>query len=487
MVSFSVDAKTFTEFPHYWEHCIGSSHGYTALREDYRRQLKKVHDELGFKRVRFHGLFNDDMGVCQARMSPNPEDAKIIDYNFSNIDSIFDFLLEIGMKPFIEVADMPSCLAATNTKCFAWDMHTSPPADYEKWNLFIREFVEHLGDRYGKDEVKKWHFEIWNEPNNSMFWSGTKEQYFELYENTSRVIKSVCLEYQVGGPATSCNMWIPEFIEYCEENHVPLDFITTHHYPADETLWKRGNYSFEAMMELLMSGEKRIFNRDIMKQMTQKARKDAKEYPLYYTEWNISASSTDSLHDDPYSAAMVAKILVGNAGLVQGYSYWTFSDIFEELGQHAGPYHGGFGLVNYYGVPKPVYRCFELFHNTGYKRFDVHAKTTDTTAEIVALEIENGMRLIIYNYITPDKPQEAQTVEIKIPSGYTAEGATVTRIDNTHSNPKAAWANMGAPVYLKNDETDALEKASELIAEPYTSNIINVPPQGIVAIDLMRK
>ena len=46
-------------------------------------------------------------------------------------------------------------------------------------------------------------------------------------------------------------------------------------------------------------------------------------------------------------------------GLVQGYSYWTFSDIFEENYFASLPFHGGFGLLNIHGIPKPAYRAFQ--------------------------------------------------------------------------------------------------------------------------------
>ncbi len=60
-----------SRFEHYWELCVGSSHAYTALRADYRRQLTRAHDELGFRYVRFHGIFNDDMCVCVEKKNPS--------------------------------------------------------------------------------------------------------------------------------------------------------------------------------------------------------------------------------------------------------------------------------------------------------------------------------------------------------------------------------------------------------------------------------
>ncbi len=85
-------AEPTTPLPHFWEHTVGSDHAPMALRADWRQQLKRSHDELGFQYVRFHGLLSDDMGTLVR------EKNKLL-YSFFNADQVFDFLLSIGMKP----------------------------------------------------------------------------------------------------------------------------------------------------------------------------------------------------------------------------------------------------------------------------------------------------------------------------------------------------------------------------------------------------
>lgn len=472
------------KFEHYWEMCVGSCHAYTALRADYRKQLKRVHDELGFSYVRFHGLFNDDMSVCIQAQSLGEEKAPI--YNFCNIDNIIDYLLEIGMRPFFELGDMPSCIAADKIQYFNYHMHVSPPKDIRLWNELIERFIKHLLERYGKDEVEKWYFEVWNEPNNAMFWSGTKEQYFELYENTVKVLKYYDSNIRVGGPATSCNMWIKEFIEYCEKNDISIDFISTHHYPADELLWKKGDFAFEDVINIIMSGQKRTFHKDIMYQMAKRAASDAGKYPVIYTEWNTSAQPNDYLHDECYASAMVTKILIENKGLVKGYSFWTFTDIFEECAQYPGPYHGGFGLLNYYGVPKPVYRSMQLLADTGDVSFPIIADDLGNVGAI-AVKRGNGIRLIIYNYNVPDSEVRSEKICVLLPEEYENRMTFVTKIDEEHSNPKALWERMGKPEYLNKNQIVNLEQESELKPERVLVTnkelMLEVPAYGVVAID----
>ncbi|MCK4260158.1 MAG: hypothetical protein KAX49_14365 [Halanaerobiales bacterium] len=191
MKEFRINAKeSGKSFPHYWELCVGSCHAYTALREDYRQQLRKTRKELGFKYIRFHGLFNDVMGTCVNRKSFQSK-TSYIEYNFVNIDNIFDFLLSIGMKPFVELGYMPSCLASGDETVFHYRGNITPPEDYNEWRDFIKAFAEHCVERYGLEEVRTWFFEVWNEPNLKTFWAGTQEEYFRLYEYSVKAIKSV--------------------------------------------------------------------------------------------------------------------------------------------------------------------------------------------------------------------------------------------------------------------------------------------------------
>jgi xylan 1,4-beta-xylosidase len=62
--TFVVDASNVTGvWTHFFEECVGSGHAALALRADWQEQMRQTKLELGFKEVRFHGLFVDDMSV----------------------------------------------------------------------------------------------------------------------------------------------------------------------------------------------------------------------------------------------------------------------------------------------------------------------------------------------------------------------------------------------------------------------------------------
>jgi xylan 1,4-beta-xylosidase len=455
-----------------------------GLRQDWRAQLAKVHQELGFQYVRFHGLLNDELSVCNKDSDGN------LRYSFFNIDSIFDFLLSIGMKPFIELGFMPEALASGPATCFHYKANITPPADYEGWSALVKTLTQHLADRYGIEEVRSWFFEVWNEPNLKFFWAGTKAEYFRLYESSARAIKSVDRQLRVGGPATAINAWIPDMLDFCRANDVPLDFISTHHYPTDDPLWKNSELTLEEFFAQF-GQETGKYERGILRKMTAKARAEAGALPLYYTEWNTSAILPDPVHDEPYSAALAAKTIADNHGLVEGYAFWTFSDLFEEGGQFSAPFHGGFGLQTIHGVPKPTYRVFEMLRRLGDERIEVTGGA-DATVEVLAVRGESDLTLLVYNHNIPDAEIREEEVVVTI-EGITPTGpASIARVDAQNANPRQTWIDLGSPEYPTPRELTRIEKASHVL--PDVLNVeeapegctlrLMVPAHGVAAIRL---
>ena len=480
-----------TPFPHFWELCVGSCHAVMGLRADWRRQLKIAHQELGFRYVRFHGLLDDAMSVVV-----KDQWSGAVRLSFFNIDSIFDYLLSIGMKPFLELGFMPSALASGTQTCFHYKANVTPPADYDQWGGLIQSLARHLVSRYGIEEVRSWFFEVWNEPNLPFFWAGTKEDYFKLYETAARAIKSVDSQLRVGGPATSVNAWIPDMIAFCQHSRAPLDFISTHHYPTDDPLWRNNDLSWEDFMKV--AGQ---YQRGVLFQMTAKARAEAGKLPLYYTEWNTSAMVPDALHDESFSAAMIAKTIADAAGLVEGYSFWTFTDLFEEGGQHAAPFHGGFGLQTVHGIRKPNYRLFELLHETGDQRLKVDvdsgSASTDhssvgcsSSAEALAVAGDHSLTVLVYNHDTPSASIKEEEVHLRLKGIGTRRPARLVRIDPQHANPKKKWQALGSPEYPTKDELAQIARASALVASVIRPEVgeegctfrLKIPPHGVAAV-----
>lgn len=459
-------------YPHYWEVSVGSCHAATILRADVQEQLRKARKDIGFQYLRFHGLLDDDMSVVIGGMVPGISPKQI---SFFNIDRVFDFLLEIGMKPFVELGFMPEALAGGDKTGFHYKNNITPPAKYEEWADLMTKLAVHLEERYGTREVRTWFFEVWNEPNLTFFWYGSRNEYFKLYQVTAEALKGVDEKIKVGGPATSNNMWIPEFKEFCEKNHVPYDFITTHHYPSDDPLSRAGmngedeiGHVFDPELvktltpEQIQENLEKMFSRennnprDVLYQLAKKVKEEAGDTPVYYTEWNVGH------YDTSYAAAGVMATLAYNEGLVEGYSYWCISDIFEEMGLHGLPFNNEFGLVNVYGTPKPVYRLFQALHMAGDRRLDVTGDT-HRTAEVAAFADDDEVMVFAYNHDIEERDIKTEEMEITVCGS--AKRIQRAVIDSAHTNPLAVWEAQGKPAYPTGSQLMEMRNASRLVWE----------------------
>jgi xylan 1,4-beta-xylosidase len=438
-------AEATIPLPHFWEHTVGSDHARMALRADWQQQLKRAHEELGFRYVRFHGLLSDSMATVV-------RDQDQLLYSFFNSDQVFDFLLSIGMKPFVELSFMPNALASGTRTVFGYQANVTPPKEYKQWASLIKSLVSHWVDRYGEAEVSEWFFEVWNEPNLKRFWSGSQRDYFKLYRYTVETIKKISPSLKVGGPATAKAEWIEDFVDFCERNDIPADFVSTHYYPND-------GFEHDANTEAQLFQSQR----GIMREVAQNARRYACNRPVYFTEWNSSSDPWDPLHDEPYAAAFAASTIMEANGFVEGYSFWTFSDIFEENYLASTPFSGGFGLLTRHGIPKPSYRAFELLHDLGDRQSLVDG--LHETVDCSVIQKDSSVTLLLTNHTTPGHSIETEGIHIRLANAPEPVAARIQRIDEDHANPKHAWNDMGRPEYLRSKDIERLEAASRVVSE----------------------
>jgi xylan 1,4-beta-xylosidase len=462
-----------TPLKHAWEHTVGSDHALLALRTDWQEQLRRCHVELGFRHVRFHALLTDDMGtlVCHH--------GKPL-YSFFNADRIWDFLLSIGMRPFVELSFMPEVLASGDETVFHYRGNVTPPKDYGAWAMLVRKLVGHWVEHYGVAEVRQWFFEVWNEPNFPAFWTGTQGDYFKLYGHSAQAIKAVDASLRVGGPATAATAWIDELLAYCDREDLPVDFISTHLYPTDPLGFGGSNT------------EEQLANspRTLMRDRAKLVRELSRDRPVYFTEWNTSSNPRDPYHDEPFAAAYAAKIALEADPFVDGYSFWTFTDIFEENYFPSIPFHGGFGLLNLQGVPKPVYRAFQLLHGLGNELFPVAG--THETVDAWVVGKGRSITVLLTNHAQPRHDITTQLAEVRLTEVPAPLTAYVERIDEDHANPRRRWQEMGEPEYPSRSEVEQLETASRLVKEPLAFSYeggtvrfqVDLPPHSVAAVTL---
>jgi xylan 1,4-beta-xylosidase len=318
------------------------------VQEHFRLAQK----ELGFRSVRFHGIFNDEMFVI------NPDGS----YNWIYVDEVFDFLLEIGLKPFPEFSFMPKSLASGTQKIFFYEANVTPPIDYEKWGALVESFVRHCVERYTLEEVASWRFEVWNEPDLDDFWTGTFEDYMRLYEISAKAVKAVSPELKIGGPAFSGfhNPWknfLEKFLDECSERSLPVDFVSGHPYPV--VCSKENNIWNTAYLDKDATNESIKWFCDVVGKSPFAASE------VHFDEWNSSANSRDLTHDTAFMAPFIIHNYLTCQKRISSLCYWVLSDRFEEFGPGSREFHGGFGLLTHGGFKKPQYYAFEALRALG--------------------------------------------------------------------------------------------------------------------------
>lgn len=482
MSKVSIDLnKKGMEFHHFWSNCIGAGRANEGLRANWQKQLKTTVEECGFRYIRFHGLLTDDMGIYRVENG-------VEKYNFAYVDMLFDALLEIGIRPFVEFGFMPEDMASGKVYQFWWKGNITPPADYEAWGRLITNLVNHWIERYGREEVRNWYFEIWNEADLSVFWAGTKSQYFELYKVAVLAIKKIDSQLRVGGPATSNfvpddrfageredlskhrthlvedlqslewkGVWIEDFLKYCSDHRLPVDFVSTHPYPTDFAL--DGQDTLDEVAE--MKGRSRYVHSTKDDMLWLKSIIENSDYPnaeIHLTEWSSSPTSRDYSHDYLPAAAYIVKSNLECIGLCDTLSYWVFTDIFEEVGPGPEMFHGGFGLLNLKGIKKPAYHAYRFLNQLGNHRIEqgedfIVTKGNDGKVKAMFYHYPEEMisTVPIAEYPHYKKAEEIQNVgkakEVELEfTGCTPNSRfRIEILDSVHGNVTTLWKEMGYP------------------------------------------
>ena len=508
MIRIPADAAAFPHKKH-WQFCVGSGHALLALRTDYTRQLKFIRDTLGIERVRFHGIFCDDMRTFSdlSMQMPVPGGEAFTEYNFNACGVAYDNVLEAGMKPFVELSFMPKKLAMddptrTLTGSFFYRPIIVPPADLKAWGDYIAAFVRFLIHRYGIGEIRTWYFEVWNEPDlPGAFWNGTRDEYFALYEAAARAIKAVDAQIRVGGPATSNSKWVASFLAYCRAHDVPVDFVSTHQYAGDPLggvtnqgspdddgkpvgfdhdgfmtylsqlggkLTETADKTFLAGFRSLMpdKSETEDLPSDLMTRNAAIVRRQAEGLPVYYTEWNENAIFSAWTNDTRKAAAYDVRTALDVADSVDGSSIWCFSDIFEELHPFPQEFHGGFGMLSQSGIPKPVYHAMKMLADAGDERLDLGPDATKGEIGYAAFRKGSRLQVILFRQRMKNLPLAPEPVTVSVESPEAPKGVCVRRIDEDHGNPLKLWQEMGSPISLNRAEVRDLIERSAVTDEP---------------------
>jgi len=435
--------------PHFWSECVGTGSMIYCLKPEWQTAMKIGAEEAGFKRVRGHGILigwngteNDDI------MSIN---GGTVTYNWTNVDSIFDYLLSINVRPSVELSFMPKALQSNGV--------TSKPNDWNAWRNLIKEMVLHCIDRWGEEEVTSWYWEVWNEYDYSGFWNGTATDYFQLYAKAAEGAKAANPNIIIGGPVTTGSPPLQAFVDYCENNNVPLNLLANHCYgsaPDKSTNPASVRNDNRERSNVIKASGKKLFSLNTE----------------YNSTWSGQGGNTDPnvvSMDSHINAPFVVKsqkliiddYLTGQYLLPDVLSYWAISDVFDESGSNKGswiamhnyrPFGAVFGLINYQGIRKATFNAFKMLHMMGDTLVSLTGGSgeSDGVDGFATVKADGSeLSVIIYNYYVDLTGSGGEnTVNVNVNNlPFSGGKIEVMRylVDADHGNAYGVWENQGKP------------------------------------------
>lgn len=475
-VRVDVDASSVTgELQRVW-YMVGSER-LTQLRfgddgngndigTEFRAALRRAHDDLGVTHVRAHAILHDDNAVVSRDADGS------LAYDFSRVDALYDDIIGLGVRPIVELSFMPAELARDPQQTvFEYRGIISPPRVWSEWHDLVRALTAHLVDRYGADEVRQWGFEVWNEPNLSVFWTGTPAEYLRLYHEATLAVKSVDDALPVGGPASSAGEWLDKLAAYAADNDLPLDFLASHTY---------GNLPLDVRPGLARHGLDKI--------------------PVWWTEWGVGSTHFGPIHDGVIGAPFMLSGYSSVQGRMQAVAYWVVSDHFEELGRPPKLFHNGFGLQTVGNLRKPRYWAANLAAHQGD-----HVLASKVTGDGAAVLVQSwatrhddgSVDVLVWNgtingQLMRGDPRLDRHVAIRV-GGLTEPRytATVARIDEHHSNvvahcpPGLRWPDAAQWNHLRaHDELHVEELPDVAPTAGHAGVDVDLPMPGVARLRL---
>ncbi|WP_395404054.1 hypothetical protein ACHMW6_34620 [Pseudoduganella sp. UC29_106] len=416
-------------------------------------------------------------------------------YDWSVTDRIIDTYLARGVRPYLQVGFMPEAMSSAKPGTpyqhswrpgFAYNLieagWNAPPKDYAKWGELVYQWTKHNIERYGRDEVKKWYFEVWNEPNFNTYWSGTQDEFNKLHDYAIAGIKRALPEAFVGGPdvAGTGGAWMDAFLK-----HV----VSGTNYATGQTGTPTDFLSFHAKgMPRFVDGHVRMGIQEHLRGVDEGFAKivaipQLKDKPIVIGESDPEGCAAcpgpqnayrNGTMYSSYTAASFARIweLAARRGVnLDGALTWAFT--FEDQ-----PWFAGYRQLATNGVDLPVLNVFRLFSKLGPLRVaasssgalpvdEILAKGVRAAPDVGVIATRTGdgrLAILSWHYHDDDVAGPDAAVKLDLKGLGTAGSRKVTqwRVDKANANAFTAWQALGSPQSPNDKQYQALEAASAM-------------------------
>ncbi len=449
---------------------ISFDKGQELLYGESQTMLRQIQEDLHFEFVRFHGLFNDAIGIYSEDFSGK------IRLSFNVMDQIFDFILSVGLKPMVELSFMPRQLSRHIENSWVDGNHFSYPKSMEKWNYLVTSLVTHLESRYGRGQVSGWPFWVWNQPDNphSPFYLDA-EHFLELYNNTYRAIKKINPDIAVGTPSFMTETLLsPEkyniYEHYWQTHDCLPDFININFYSVQ--LDSRKVPGTNQNIPILSMDDSQLRHK------LEEIHRNRKKYHwhmdrLYLQEWNYHLG-TDLLSDTLFKGVYILKNILENHNQIQQMGFWTLVDFAEKYSEEDCPFRGDFGVYTYNGIKKCAYYALSFINRLG-------PEIIHQSDYVIITRNGSSYQLLLYNYvhykeayarreyhdITVTQRYHQFDSELSITYNITLKNlpgtrylATESTINHRHGSAYEQWAETGGMAALSKEDATYINQIS---------------------------
>ena len=480
---------------HSWRELTGVSSASALLLNDVQALLRRVQKDIGFRSIKFNGILSEDMHVYAEN-----SDGEAV-YSFAFVDKVFDFLLELGLRPFVQLGFMPEALARTHKRLFGYLV--SEPVSLEKWSALVSALIRHLQERYGREALRNWRFSVWHQPDTTeaMYGFSTDAAFYAFYRETYLAVKRCDSSLSFGAPSTYYLLqeghenWYLSFWRWCQENNCLPDFFNFHYYDLILDSNDSGQEAFGFTRSMTLRDSPDGFDRFVTQVLSERKGLSAEDRPIYLSEWNNTPSQQDLLNDTCFKSCYIVKGILEHYDQLDSFGYWSLTDWMGEAPQPKELFFGGLGLFTANGIPKASYYAFTLLRQLG----DTLLGRGDGW---FITQQGDSYQILLYNYrhfshlyalgerfdmtftdrYTPFSPEQMLDVHLSVRD--VENGAymvTETILNRSSGSAFDQWVAMGAVELTQKAELDTLAARST----PAINKYVVTSDNGTLRLDAM--
>lgn len=455
----SVDANEGIKYESHWNKMINIGPASDLLRSDMQKHVLLLKNELNFKYVRFWDIYSDELYVN--------EDNEYGNYNFDKLDKIFDFLIENGLSPYIELGYKPQQLYRTILNPMIIKENEIKFKNYESLQRFMKGFAAHITNRYGIEEIENWYFEQWYDERMDI--DSERTHFFELFESIYKIMKEISPAIKVGGAGIGIQYGrgnLLKLLKAWEKRNCYPDFISLYCYPYINGYEDGAKY-------VKMSTDRNFLKNQLSMAKELIATSKFKDIEIHISEWSLTVSNRNTLNDSCFKGSYIMKSIIDSIKEVNMLGYWLGSDIFSEFYDSQMLLDGGCGLLNKDGIKKPSFYAFDFLNRLGKYLLGVDSNSILTASGHKSYSIAcHNYRHLNYKYYLKQEDdisiqkqyqmfEDNKELKLNYQIRNIEDGTyriTIYSVNNEHGSVQDEWKQMEMNNHLTKRDIDYLKQ-----------------------------